>query len=519
MFHLDLINKYHIDFGRFEKLLRQVSIIVNLTIEIKANNGESMVRACNRPDGMGCDTQGGGSSRCHAESSSLFRRIEKSGKSEVQKCCDSVDIIGIPLICRCKQDMVGILFACSGTGAGNISNEVKEFLEELAERISGDIQNQTEIYEFTQELSEKYEELNLVYDIGKNLGGITSAHKAITYIAEQAKESLDSDMVMISVPGDLIYKIHDDKWHSLPKDMCDAFRLKEIEEAVKKRLTSPEISPAHIVLNDVRDDAHLAHLSDVPMGLLVLPVKLKGSVAGFLCIINFDMNRSFQTSDVSLTTSLAQQISLSLTNTELYQDMKDFMLSVIKTLVFSIEAKDAYTKGHSERVNGITMEIAELMELSAEDKESLNLASMLHDIGKIGVPGSILTKPGKLTGEEWIQIKEHPEKGYRILLPIGQLKDSLMGIRYHHERYDGTGYPSGLRGEEIPLYARIIAVADTYDAMTSTRSYRAKKSDEEALAEIIRAKGIQLDPEIVNIFLKLHEMQPPACNVQYQNKI
>ena len=183
--------------------------------------------------------------------------------------------------------------------------------------------------------------------------------------------------------------------------------------------------------------------------------------------------------------------------------MKDLLLNVIKTLVFSIEAKDSYTRGHSERVNTLTMMIADTMEISPDEKDALNWASVLHDTGKIGVPEEILTKKGKLTQEEFSLIKEHPERGYRILRPIDQLKESLNGIRHHHERIDGAGYPMGLEGEEIPLHARIIAIADTYDAMTSCRSYRSGLSHENAIAEIIRVKGTQLDPEIVEIFINL----------------
>ena len=142
---------------------------------------------------------------------------------------------------------------------------------------------------------------------------------------------------------------------------------------------------------------------------------------------------------------------------------------------------------------------------------------MLHDIGKLGVPETILTKPGKLTNEEFDKIKEHPGKGHKILLPIDQLQYSLEGIHHHHERYDGNGYPSGLKGEEIPLFARIIAIADTYDAMTTTRAYRAAMSNEDAVAEIMRVRGTQLDPEIADMFLKLLESTDPAGNMKYQN--
>ena len=133
---------------------------------------------------------------------------------------------------------------------------------------------------------------------------------------------------------------------------------------------------------------------------------------------------------------------------------------------------------------------------------------MLHDIGKIGVSESILTKPGRLTEEEYNIIKTHPMKGHEILKHIIQLKDALQGITYHQETYDGSGYPEGLKGKEIPLQARIIAVADTYDSITSSRAYRIRNTHVSALKEIERVSGSQLDPEIVEIFKKVCEDHP-----------
>jgi len=201
--------------------------------------------------------------------------------------------------------------------------------------------------------------------------------------------------------------------------------------------------------------------------------------------------------------TLAKQLSIVTTNGELYQNLKDFLLNVIKTLVSSIEAKDAYTRGHSERVRNLCLMMAEGLELEPGEKEVLSWSALLHDIGKLGVPEDILTKPGRLTEDEYTILKEHPERGFRILAPIEQLRDSLDGIRYHHERIDGTGYPFGLKGGEIPLHARIIAVADTYDAMTSRRAYRPQLSDELTIAEMKRVGGTQLDPDIVELFVRL----------------
>jgi len=149
------------------------------------------------------------------------------------------------------------------------------------------------------------------------------------------------------------------------------------------------------------------------------------------------------------------------------------------------------------------MLIGRKLGLGAEDRETLRWASILHDVGKIGMPESILRKPGRLTPQEFRVIQEHPERGYKLLLPIGQLKEAAGIVRAHHETIDGRGYPLGLRGSEIPVLARIIAVADTFDALTSTRPYRTARPLDHALAEIRRVRGTQLDADVVDGLLDL----------------
>ena len=173
-------------------------------------------------------------------------------------------------------------------------------------------------------------------------------------------------------------------------------------------------------------------------------------------------------------------------------------------MVCAVEAKDVYTKGHSERVSQICSYMAERLGLKEEDQKNLKWAAILHDVGKIGVPESILCKPGALDDDEYDLIKQHPTKGCEILKHIEQLGDIIPAILHHHERYDGNGYPDGLKGEEIPFFARIIAVVDTYDAITSKRSYRQESNDEKALSIIDEVAGTQLDPHMVAIFKEVH---------------
>lgn len=179
-------------------------------------------------------------------------------------------------------------------------------------------------------------------------------------------------------------------------------------------------------------------------------------------------------------------------------DFHEFIESIVEIL----ETKDSYTRGHSNRVAHISMAIAREMGLDTKDIELSHFAGHLHDIGKIGIPDSILMKTDKLTTEEYEIIKNHSEYGYKILEKVSSLKEMATIVRHHHERWDGKGYPSGISGEEIPIISRIISVADAFDAMTSNRSYRKPMLFEEAIVQLEKNKGTQFDGEIVDIFIK-----------------
>jgi putative two-component system response regulator len=177
--------------------------------------------------------------------------------------------------------------------------------------------------------------------------------------------------------------------------------------------------------------------------------------------------------------------------------------NAVTALAYALEAKDVYTSGHSQRVTEISVAIAEEMGLPKKDIERIRLAGLVHDIGKIGVREAVLNKPGSLSEEELKHVRLHSETGERILIPIVDDEEILKAVRHHHERYDGWGYPDGLREDQIPPLARIIAVADTFDAMTSERSYRKALTKEEACAEVERCSGTQFDPEAAAAFLRV----------------
>ena len=190
---------------------------------------------------------------------------------------------------------------------------------------------------------------------------------------------------------------------------------------------------------------------------------------------------------------------------KLYMDMRREHLSVIQALAAAVEARDPYTEKHSQRMAEYAMATARAMGLSIYSAEVVRYAAILHDIGKIGIPDHILSKSNSLTEQEWNQIKKHSTIGAEIIKQINSLSDASKIVYHHHERYDGEGYPDGLKGESIPLGSRIIAVIDAYDAMTSRRPYREALSKEEAIMELKKHAGTQFDRKVVEAFLKVLE--------------
>jgi len=184
------------------------------------------------------------------------------------------------------------------------------------------------------------------------------------------------------------------------------------------------------------------------------------------------------------------------------EQLRQAYLDTVTAVANAIEARDPYTRGHTGRVTALARAIAHQMGWSEEQLSSLEIGALLHDVGKIGVADAILRKPGPLSAAEYAEIKMHPEVGRRMLQGIAYLESAIPGVLYHHERYDGQGYPAQLSGPEIPLAGRIMAVADAFDAMTSDRPYRRAMSPQAALAELERGAGTQFDPEVVAAFIR-----------------
>ncbi len=263
------------------------------------------------------------------------------------------------------------------------------------------------------------------------------------------------------------------------------------------------------VVSDVRRDPRFSRRVDfrthfITRNMICVPVKSRDRIIGVLQALNRRTDRPFDAEDQRLFESLSRQVGIAIENARLYEEVKETFLSTAATLAEAIEKRDPYTGGHVRRVVEICLTVGEELTLNSEETETLHLAAILHDVGKIGIRDVVLQKDGPLTPDELAHIREHPELGAEILAPIKQLDAVIPAVRHHQERCDGQGYPDGLKGEEIPMASRIIAVADTFDAMTTDRPYRPRISDEAAVREIQRCAGSQFDPKVVEAFIRAY---------------
>ncbi len=236
---------------------------------------------------------------------------------------------------------------------------------------------------------------------------------------------------------------------------------------------------------------------------IALPLKVKDKPFGVLNLHLSRKKESFTDYDLKFLTLLAGESAITLENIKLYESIENFYLEMVQTLARVIDAKDAYTGDHAGRARQKARALAEELHMPDQMIKYVEYAALLHDIGKIGIDGGILSKPGRLTEDEYNEIKKHPAIGYQILSPIHFLGPVAQMVLYHQEWYNGMGYPEGLKGEEIPLGARIVATIDAWDAMRSDRPYRKALSREIGISELSKGAGKQFDPVVVSAFLRL----------------
>jgi putative nucleotidyltransferase with HDIG domain len=234
-----------------------------------------------------------------------------------------------------------------------------------------------------------------------------------------------------------------------------------------------------------------------------VPLFAKGVVIGTLNIVRTGMMRSFTVGDMHSLSIMASKAASALESSMLYDELEDAYLSTIRALANSVEARDMYTRGHTDRVTHVAETIARELGWGDDEIKWLKIGGTLHDIGKIGIPDNILNKPGPLNQEEVNVMKQHPQMGAKMLDGIPFLEPILPYVLYHHERWDGRGYPHGLKGTDIPIEGRLLAIADTVDAILSDRPYRRANIPEKVIDELMEFRGVQFDPDLVDAFVGL----------------
>ena len=394
-----------------------------------------------------------------------------------------------------------------------------EYLSQMLASFADNFQTKQEAEEQVEmvsaELAQTYEELVLLHKLSTNM-------KVTESDANYLQMACDSLTDIINVEGIavLLEKTIDDEKHLVLAAGSGLIDIDEQMAAILQSRLAEEINSGREALLDSEVDSpfkydwpgNIASIIAVPlhgndrMGPhLAQGAQNDSSIAGLMVAINRIDKQDFDSTDVKLFNSVASGCAVFIENGRLFRDLKELFIGSLKALTSSIDAKDPYTRGHSERVAFISRWIAErLTEKEPLEEEQIHrvyLAGLLHDIGKVGIDEAILRKKGRLTHQELNHIRAHPSIGAGILGEIKQMRDIVPGVLCHHERVDGKGYPNGLIGEQIPRIGKIVGLADSFDAMTSKRTYRDALSVEQAIAEIKDGLGTQFDEEIGSVFI------------------
>jgi GAF domain-containing protein len=366
-------------------------------------------------------------------------------------------------------------------------------------------QLQLEIEKLSNNLASTYEEICLLHGVTQNLRIKSDEEQLCGMVLRWLLDCLPTQSVAIQLlpvakEGQITYRART-KSVLLTAGQCpvDNDQFSKLIEALNLEAGCGPLVANRAVTESITWDFPAVR------ELIVVPMTEGERVFGWLAVLNHAAGGEFGTIEASLLNSVAAMLGIHSSNRDLYRQQSEFLASVVRALTSAIDAKDPYTCGHSDRVARISVRLAKELGCEAETLHTLYMAGLLHDIGKIGIDDAVLRKPGKLTEAEFEHIKEHPELGYRILADIKQLADVLPAVLHHHEQWDGRGYPFKLAGDQIPFIARIVAVADAYDAMTGDRPYRPGMAVERVDQIFKNGAGQQWDPDVVKAYFAARE--------------
>ena len=381
---------------------------------------------------------------------------------------------------------------------GLLAGALKQTLAD-ADRVRND---QEAIELFSEQLTDTYEQTNLLFSLARLMNSLQDPTELIPTCCEQMLPVMPFRWIMA------MFWDGESHRNNLTGVCCIAGELPCELDRFKAALTNQfgDIADGDWPRLQLPDHGGVAGL--VGSEVIVEPIMHDGHSVGVLLAGNKrgddPMLSDVTSSELQFIDTASNMLGVLHENVLRYDDLHMSFLGTLKSLTAAIDAKDPYTRGHSERVAYLGAELAKAMGMTPEQVQCVHITGLVHDVGKIGVPEAVLCKPGRLTHEEFEIIKRHPQIGYDILGAIPSIEPMLPGVLHHHERWDGHGYPHGLSGTDIPLLGRLLALADTFDAMSSTRSYRPALPRDKVLAEIEQCTGTQFDPDLAPLFVKLN---------------
>lgn len=429
-----------------------------------------------------------------------------------RKIAQRLDLLLVPMVVR--NEVVGMIFIARSKLHHPFEKDDLEIIHDMVFHGALMVSNMRlfdESLDMAVEMAKGIDIILTLDEINKAISSSLSRDKIIETAMQSIERIIQCEMaaLLVEEKGRLVVSFSHTYGPQIPPNLVAGAEFRSGRCAVWQAFT--EGKSRHIAHLDNLKQAGVLDRELVNSGirsLLAIPLISRKKVTGVLLLAD---TRSGQFGKEATFTieKIAAQMAVALDNAQLYENMSNLFINTISSLANVIDAKSPWTKGHSERVMYIARNIAKEMGLDEDMVERIRLGGLLHDIGKIGVIEALLEKPDILTEDEFPPLRLHPEKGVAILAPIEQLEGVLPAILYHHERYDGTGYPKGLKGDDIPLEARIVTVADSFDAMVEDRPYRKGFSVEEAIGELQANAGTQFDPKVVDCFVAyLRRMRP-----------
>jgi putative nucleotidyltransferase with HDIG domain len=397
-----------------------------------------------------------------------------------------------------------------------VLRERRLFIENLI--LSKELEGKAKLEQLNAELLYKVEELNI-------LNRILSDFSSLRESRDVFKQLVDMTVEMVSADAACFYLVNDAATHPIPIATAGAQWISEAaangtagpDADLRGAMPAPADPEIHALVREViRDDRPLIIAANnggsrrLPRrfrSFMLVPLKIRARMLGVLMAVICEDKRRFNEKDLYYLDFMTKKASTGLENLALYENIYNNLLSTLYAFVKAIEARDPYTQQHSSRVTRLAVTLAKSMGCTEEEQQILNVAGLLHDIGKIGIRDSILLKTGRLNSEEYSVIQQHPVIGCEIMGHLGLWTREMEIVRGHHERFDGKGYPDRLAGRQIPLLARILSVADVYDALASDRAYRDKMPEARILEIIYDGAGTQFDPDIVEVFRTLYQSE------------